>query len=622
MEQWSSSTQSLSQLHPVHKETVDAVPNSLPGRADIELEIYGMEGIPEKDLKEHERQKIADEAAEAGGAGPVPKKPKTDAGEGTSSQPQGQMPTPAASMAPGPVPGVPPAMQPMPGMPMMPPPMPGMMPGQPGAHGMPAHMGMPPMVPGMPPMMMGMPPRPGMPMGPMGPMGHMGVPPGMVPPMHGHGMPGPGGHGAMPPSSQPPNIPPTSQPPSTSAQQQMQQPPAKPLFPAAAPTTTSTTGPVGADFKPLNAPSNIGPQKLPPAVSTAAPPTTSAPPNPAQKATVSAAPSISKPSTSGGSTGGSTKLMHPEPEDVSLEERRAQMPKYNRQMPPVSVHAPASTSAPVQMPGQHSAPPVSAHSMGGPPGHGMAPPGHAGPPFGGNMMPPGNMPPNMRPPMPPPMGHPGKRPSASSHTFKRYAHTKGDSGSLSEDQTGRNGKRSGLFPNASQEKFLAVEKTGVSAQASGQEEEESGERKVPAPTAGGSEEKEKNSNLIPPFGSEMPLRRWHREHPPLGSEMPLRRWHREHRSRKETARSCRRPGLNFLRTRRKTPFPPGFDAASFLQWISSSLGLPQASSSSRQPRDVDGAVASTSRAGVVGSGESIQVLKWKSVRRREKITFF
>ncbi|CAH1272940.1 ZNF207 [Branchiostoma lanceolatum] len=386
----------------VHKETVDAVPNSLPGRADIELEIYGMEGIPEKDLKEHERQKIADEAAEAGGAGPLPKKPKTDAGEGTSAQPQGQMPTPAASMAPGPVPGVPPAMQHMPGMPMMPPPMPGMMPGQHGGPGMPTHMGMPPMVPGMPHMMMGMPPRPGM-MGPMGPMGHMGVPP-MVPPMHGHhGMPGPGGHGALPPSSQPPNVPPTSQPPSTSAQQ-MQQPPAKPLFPAAAPTTTSTTGPVGADFKPLNAPSNIGPQKLPPAT-TAPPLTTSAPLNPAQKATVSAAPSISKPSTSGGSTGGSTKLMHPEPEDVSLEERRAQMPKYNRQMPPVSVHAPASTSAPVQMGQQHAAPPVSAHSMG-PPGHGMGPPVH-GPPFGGNMMPPGNMPPNMRPPMPPPMGHPG-----------------------------------------------------------------------------------------------------------------------------------------------------------------------------------------------------------------------
>lgn len=32
----------------VHKETIDAVPNAIPGRTDIELEIYGMEGIPEK----------------------------------------------------------------------------------------------------------------------------------------------------------------------------------------------------------------------------------------------------------------------------------------------------------------------------------------------------------------------------------------------------------------------------------------------------------------------------------------------------------------------------------------------------------------------------------------------
>ncbi|KAI8519760.1 hypothetical protein Bbelb_030170 [Branchiostoma belcheri] len=184
----------------------------------------------------------------------------------------------------------------------------------------------------------------------------------------------------------------------------------------------------------------------------------------------------------------------------------------------------------------------------------------------------------------------------------------GDSGSLSEDQTGRNGKRSGQFPNARQAKFLAVEKTGVPALASGQEEEESGERKVPAPTAGGSEGKEKNSNLIPPFvernapsalalgksvkegdGAELPLPR---PKIPPGSEelgsptMPKL-------GREKSPPPPPPPG---------TPFPPGFDAASFLQWVSSSLGLPQASSSSRQPRDVDGAVASTSRAGVVGSG--------------------
>ena len=41
----------------VHKETIDKVPNSLPSRNNIEIEIYGMEGIPDDDLKEHERQK-------------------------------------------------------------------------------------------------------------------------------------------------------------------------------------------------------------------------------------------------------------------------------------------------------------------------------------------------------------------------------------------------------------------------------------------------------------------------------------------------------------------------------------------------------------------------------------
>ena len=43
-------------LWQVHKITVDKVPNALPGRTNIELEIYGMEGIPEADAREHERQ--------------------------------------------------------------------------------------------------------------------------------------------------------------------------------------------------------------------------------------------------------------------------------------------------------------------------------------------------------------------------------------------------------------------------------------------------------------------------------------------------------------------------------------------------------------------------------------
>jgi hypothetical protein len=33
------------------------VPNSLPGRNNCEIEIYGMEGIPEEDVKAHEKQK-------------------------------------------------------------------------------------------------------------------------------------------------------------------------------------------------------------------------------------------------------------------------------------------------------------------------------------------------------------------------------------------------------------------------------------------------------------------------------------------------------------------------------------------------------------------------------------
>ena len=41
----------------VHKETIDKVPNSIPSRGNIEIEIYGMEGIPDEDMKEHERQR-------------------------------------------------------------------------------------------------------------------------------------------------------------------------------------------------------------------------------------------------------------------------------------------------------------------------------------------------------------------------------------------------------------------------------------------------------------------------------------------------------------------------------------------------------------------------------------
>jgi hypothetical protein len=79
----------------VHKEAIDKVPNSLPNRSNIEIEIYGMEGIPAQDLKDHERQK----SGGGGGGGnksesdddePSAKKNKID--PMTSAPPTGTLP--------------------------------------------------------------------------------------------------------------------------------------------------------------------------------------------------------------------------------------------------------------------------------------------------------------------------------------------------------------------------------------------------------------------------------------------------------------------------------------------------------------------------------------------------
>ncbi|XP_046966039.1 BUB3-interacting and GLEBS motif-containing protein ZNF207 isoform X1 [Vanessa cardui] len=88
----------------VHKEAIDKVPNSLPNRSNIEVEIYGMEGIPPEDVKEHEKQKTG------GGKGsdseddePAAKKKATPAllGPGPSSVTQGILPTPMGHVPPG-----------------------------------------------------------------------------------------------------------------------------------------------------------------------------------------------------------------------------------------------------------------------------------------------------------------------------------------------------------------------------------------------------------------------------------------------------------------------------------------------------------------------------------------
>ena len=63
----------------VHKQTIDKVPNALPNRSNIEIEIYGMEGIPDQDLKEHERQKGA-AGDDEDDNGPMAKMAKTELG--------------------------------------------------------------------------------------------------------------------------------------------------------------------------------------------------------------------------------------------------------------------------------------------------------------------------------------------------------------------------------------------------------------------------------------------------------------------------------------------------------------------------------------------------------------
>lgn len=96
----------------VHKETIDKVPNSLPNRSNVDIEIYGMEGIPSADLKEHDRQKQGSRSNDSGSDDDEPalKRPK----------PEGLLGNAPPGM-PGGVPGhpmVPPGMMaPPPGMP-------------------------------------------------------------------------------------------------------------------------------------------------------------------------------------------------------------------------------------------------------------------------------------------------------------------------------------------------------------------------------------------------------------------------------------------------------------------------------------------------------------------------
>lgn len=101
----------------VHKESIDKVPNALPSRANIDIEIYGMEGIPTDDLREHERQKSGGSKSDSEEDEQLSKKHRNDAS--TSAAHNVAMQTAMAPM------GYPMMMPPFgmhpPGMPMMPP---------------------------------------------------------------------------------------------------------------------------------------------------------------------------------------------------------------------------------------------------------------------------------------------------------------------------------------------------------------------------------------------------------------------------------------------------------------------------------------------------------------------
>ncbi|XP_032065091.1 BUB3-interacting and GLEBS motif-containing protein ZNF207 isoform X5 [Thamnophis elegans] len=392
----------------VHKETIDAVPNAIPGRTDIELEIYGMEGIPEKDMDE--RRRLLEQKTQAESQ---KKKQQDDSDEydddesSASTSFQAQPVQPQQGYIP---PMAQPGLPPVPGAPGIPPGIPPLM------------AGVPPMMPGMPPVMPGMPPGM-MPMGGMMPPGP-GIPP-LMP-----GMP-PGRSGmtnpycGMPPPVGPrPGMPPMTQAQQVTTQGVLNRPPApvlavptpqppvtKPLFPSAGQAQATVPGPVGTDFKPLNnapATTTEPPKPTFPAYTQSTTSTTNTTNSTAAKPATSI---TSKPATLT-TTSATSKLIHPD-EDISLEERRAQLPKYQRNLPrpgqasmgnppvgPIGGMMPPQPGIPPQQQGMR--PPIPPHGQYGAHHQGM--PGYlpgAMPPYGQG---PPMVPPYQGGPPRPPMG--------------------------------------------------------------------------------------------------------------------------------------------------------------------------------------------------------------------------
>ncbi|XP_044130155.1 BUB3-interacting and GLEBS motif-containing protein ZNF207-like isoform X2 [Bufo gargarizans] len=384
----------------VHKETIDAVPNAIPGRTDIELEIYGMEGIPEKDMEE--RRRMLEQKTQADGQ--KKKQDDSDYEDDDESGPSSAFPSQMQAQqgympglhglagAPGMPPGIPPLMPTVPLMHGIPPGMPGMPHGMLQMGGLMHHHG-----PGIPPMMAGLPPGVPPPMGPR---------PGIPAVTQGQPISAPGVSRLPPPSTSAPSMssvpkplfpsagqmgsPVTSSTSSSSGSEGLSAP-AKVLFPSAAQAPATVAGPVGTDFKPLNSATvttSEPPKPTFPAYTQSTMSTTSTTNSTAAKPAASI---TSKPATLS-TTSATSKLIHPD-EDISLEEKRAQLLKYQRNLPrpgqapmgglasPLGAMMAPQPGIPPQQPGMRH--PMPHHGQFGSPHQGM--PGfHPGaiPPFG------------------------------------------------------------------------------------------------------------------------------------------------------------------------------------------------------------------------------------------------
>ena len=242
----------------VHKETIDRIPNALPNRNSVDIEIYGMEGIPEDDIREHERTRGSDYVppAQPAGVTSFSVKPLLPAAPLLAATTSGLLPHPSSiSLPPGLPATAPLPVAPFPGMQAFPPPAASL--------------------PNLPTLPLGMPPLPA------------GPPPGGQPPLIAFQM----------------NL------------------PRKPLFPAAA----------SALLQP--------PPQLPPTVPAPSVPVSNSVPVPSESEPVArglaTATSVAPASVTEAlqsvpqvpPVSSSSQIIHP-PEDLSLEELRAQLPRY------------------------------------------------------------------------------------------------------------------------------------------------------------------------------------------------------------------------------------------------------------------------------------------------------